>query len=128
MIVDSSALVAIVRAEPGHEALVERLGSASRPAVGAPTLVETGLVLESRLGPAGRSLLARLLTDTSVSTIPFGAEHARIAVDAFTRFGKGRHPAGLNYGDCMTYATAKVAKEPLLALGADFAATDVELA
>ena len=84
-------------------------------------------MLESRLGPAGRSLLARLLTDTGLATVPFDEEHARVAIDAFLRYGRGRHAAGLNYGDCLTYATAKVAGEPLLALGGDFAATDVEL-
>ena len=88
MIVDTSGLVAIVLGEPGHERLVRELGSATRAAVGAPTLVEAALVLEARLGSSGGTLLGRLLDDTDVATLPFDAEHARVAASAFRRYGR----------------------------------------
>jgi ribonuclease VapC len=127
LIVDSSAIVAIILREPGHESLEERLAEALRAGIGAPTLVEAGIVLEARLGVRGRTLLAGFLGHGGIVTLPFGEEHARIAVDAFARYGRGRHPARLNYGDCMSYATASVEGEPLLCLGAEFAETDLEL-
>jgi ribonuclease VapC len=127
LIVDSSALVAAVLREPDGPAVLARLAEARAAAIGAPTLVETAIVIESRLGAQGRTLLGHALASTGVATLAFDAEHARVAADAFRRYGKGRHPAGLNYGDCMTYATARVAGEPLLALGDDFAATDLDL-
>lgn len=126
MIVDTSAVVAIVLAEPPAGALSDRLADA-RPAIGAPALTEAGLVLESRLGLPGRTLLARLLQRYEFTIVPFGEEHWPHAVDAFVRFGKGRHPARLNFGDCLTYAVAHVANEPLLALGPEFRETDLAL-
>jgi len=91
VIVDSSALVAILLAEPDREVLVDHLASASVIGIGAPTLVETGIVLTARLGVAGRSLLARLLDEAGIETIPCTAAHWPVAVDAFVRYGKGRH-------------------------------------
>lgn len=128
MIVDSSALVAILPAQPGFEPLVEALAAEPRAGVGAPTLAEAGIVLEARLGLSGRTLLARLLDESGLAVVPFGEEHWSVALDAFVRFGKGRHPAGLNFGDCLTYAIARLAGEPLLCLGEDFAGTDLALA
>lgn len=127
MIVDSSALVAILVREPAHEALRARLTEAAEVAVGAPTLAEAALVLGGRLGPAAPTILARLVEDTNLAVLDFGDDHWRVAAQAFLRFGKGRHPAALNLGDCMTYATAKLAGAPLLCLGDDFAQTDLEL-
>jgi ribonuclease VapC len=127
VILDSSAVVGMILREPGFESLVERLGDAARPAIGAPTLVETGIVLGARLGTPGRTLLARFLTEAGVSVVAFGEDHWLTAVDAYARFGQGRHPAQLNFGDCMSYAVAKVAGEPLLCLGDDFARTDLQL-
>lgn len=125
MIVDSSALVAILLAEPDREVLVDHLASASVIGIGAPTLVETGIVLTARLGVAGRSLLARLLDEAGIETIPCTAAHWPVAVDAFVRFGKARHPAALNFGDCLTYATCRLAGRPLLCTGNDFPQTDL---
>lgn len=127
MILDSSAVVAIVRLEPGYEDLYARVLAEPSPGIGAPTLAETGIVLVTRLGERGRSLLGRFLDETDAVVIPFGDEHWQVAVEAHHRYGKGRHRAGLNFGDCLTYAVAKLAGEPLLALGDDFARTDLVL-
>lgn len=128
MILDSSVLVAIMLREPGHDALVDLLASEEGPGIGAPTLAETGIVLCARLDVKGRSLLARFVEEAALIEIPFEPSHWPVAVDAFARYGKGRHPAKLNFGDCLTYATAKLAGEPLLALGSDFSQTDIALA
>lgn len=128
MILDSSAIVAVLLRQRDHEPLVERLAAADVIGVGAPTLGETGIVLGARLGATGKSLLARFVEESGSLVIPFGDEHWRVAVDAFLRFGKGRHPAALNFGDCLTYATAQIAQRPLLCVGDDFARTDIELA
>ena len=127
MILDSSAIIAILLKEPGYEGVRERLAASERTAVGAPTVVESSMVLCSRVGRAGKTLLARFLQEADVDVVEFTAEHWTVAADAFVAYGKGRHPAGLNFGDCMTYATAKVADEPLLCLGDDFPRTDLEL-
>ena len=125
MIVDSSALVAIVLKEPGWEDLLGRIGEADTVAIGAPTLAETGAVLTARLGAQASRLLRTLIDESDIDVVPFVEEHARAAMDAFARFGKGRHPAGLNFGDCLTYAVAKLSGEPLLYVGNDFSKTDL---
>lgn len=128
MIVDSSALVAIVLREREFESLVQKLEQAPSIGVGTPTLVETGIVLTIRLGRDARPILAGLVRDFGMVEVPFGEAHAREAVRAYIRYGRGQHPAGLNYGDCMTYAIASLADEPLLFRGTDFAATDLQAA
>ena len=128
MILDTSALLAIVFREPGFEDLLERIRRAPAVAAGAPTLAETGIVLHARLGERSRGLLERLLDELREQEIPFGEVHWREAVEAYRRYGKGRHPAGLNFGDCLTYATARLTGEPLLFTGEEFARTDLERA
>jgi len=128
VILDSSAVVAVVLGETGYETLRRRIVLAASVGIGAPTLLESELVLTGRMGEAARAQLLTLVTDGNVAVLPFDEEHWREAGSAFLRYGKGRHPAGLNYGDCMTYATARLAREPLLCLGNDFAQTDIELA
>lgn len=128
MIVDSSALVAVLVREPGYESVLRCLAADPAPAVGAPTLAETGIVLSSRLGVSGRTLLSRFVEETGLVVVPLGDEHWGVAIEAFLRYGKGRHPARLNYGDCLTYAVARLAGEPLLCLGDDFRQTDLTLA
>jgi ribonuclease VapC len=128
VIVDSSALVAVLLREPGHAPLLDRLGSEAAAGVGAPTLAETGIVLAARLGMSGRTLLARFVQESDLVVVPLEEAHWGVAVEAFLRFGKGRHPARLNYGDCLTYAVARLADEPLLCVGDDFAQTDLALA
>lgn len=127
MIIDSSALVGILIEEPGSARVLTALEDASVTRVGAPTLAESGIVLIHKLGVAGRSLLSRTVDEFELDCVLFADEHWNAAVDAHLRFGKGRHPAALNFGDCLTYAVAKVANEPLLCLGDDFAETDLVL-
>ena len=128
MIVDSSALVAIVFKEPGYEELLSRMENAAIAAAGAPTLAETGIVLSARLGELADGLLERLIDELEIQEIPFGELHWRESVEAYRRFGKGKHPASLNFGDCMTYAVSSLTGEPLLFVGGDFSKTDVEVA
>jgi ribonuclease VapC len=126
VIVDSSALLSIVFREPGWQSLIARMEEAAAVAAGAPTLAETGIVLQARLGTAADGMLERLLEELSIEEISFGEIHWREAVDAYRRFGRGRHTAALNFGDCMTYAVARLAGESLLFTGDDFRQTDLE--
>jgi ribonuclease VapC len=126
VILDSSALLALVFREPGYEAIVERIARAEWVGMGAPTLAEIGIVLAARLGEEARPALALLLEQLDLRIVPFEAVHARQAREAFLRFGRGHHPAALNFGDCLTYAVAKVAGLPLLFVGGDFSQTDLE--
>ena len=128
MILDSSAVVAVVLREPDHERILDRLQSATRVSIGAATLLEAGIVLSSRLGEDARGRLARLLHEGAIDVLPVTDAHYAVAMDAWLRFGKGRHPAALNYGDCLAYAMAVVANEPLLCVGDDFPKTDCVLA
>jgi ribonuclease VapC len=128
VILDSSAVVAVVMQEPGYETLIDKLNGADRLGIGTPTLTETAIVLSARLGSDARGLIARLLSEGSIVTVPFADAHFGVAVDAWWRFGKGRHRAALNFGDCMAYAVARVAQEPLLCTGDDFPKTDLRLA
>ncbi|MCW2987395.1 MAG: PilT protein domain protein [Solirubrobacterales bacterium] len=111
--------------EDGHSELFKALMAAEKVGVGAPTLFETAMVLHSSKGPIARSALSRFLEQNEIIPIPFGESHAEVACRAFVCFGKGRHPARLNFGDCMTYATAKIAAAPLLFIGDDFTKTDL---
>jgi ribonuclease VapC len=128
VILDSSVIVAITLREPGHEDLVGKLRSASTLGIGTPTLTEAGMVLSSRLGVEPQALLDRFLRDFGVVPVAFGDLHWREALEAFRRFGKGRHPAALNFGDCLSYAAAKLSGHPLLFVGDDFPRTDIEAA
>lgn len=128
MILDSSVIVAIVLQEPGWEALVGRVGAEPAVGVGAPTLTETAIVLTARLGKSAGPLLARFVQETQLTIVPFTDEHWRAAADAYVKFGKGRHPAALNFGDCLAYAVARLAGQPLLCRGVDFPKTDLPLA
>jgi ribonuclease VapC len=125
LILDSSAIVAIICGEKGSERLVAAVETAPHLGIGAPTATESAIVLVRRFGVAGRLMLARFLEQNDVISISFGNHHLSVAAEAFIRYGKGRHPARLNYGDCMTYATAKIADVPLLFTGDDFAKTDL---
>lgn len=128
MIVDSSAIVAIFFQEPGFEALISKLADAGEVGISSPTLVECAIVLSARLGQDVRGLLMRFLKEANMVVVPFTEAHYETAVSAWLKFGKGRHPAQLNFGDCMAYATAKLAGLPLLCVGDDFGQTDLMLA
>lgn len=120
--------MAIVPREQGHESLVEKIGQATIVAVGAPTLSEATIVLSSRLGRDARGIISRLLMEGAIETIPLTDAHFSVAVSAWLHYGKGRHKASLNFGDCLAYAVAQVAGEPLLFTGRDFTKTDIEAA
>lgn len=127
MILDSSAILAILLGEPDTDLLRTKIES-DPVGVGAPTLFETAVVLANRRGWAFLEHLDAFLRDLAVSVVPFQAGHWAAALEAHRRFGKGRHPAALNFGDCMAYAVAKIAGEPLLCTGNDFPRTDLPLA
>lgn len=124
MILDASAVVAMIFREPGYDHL-EAVMAQRQAAIGAPTLFEADIVVTRRFDRRGKELLARWLERYDVAVAPFGGLHREVAAEAFLRYGKGRHSAALNFGDCMAYATAKVADEPLLFVGNDFAKTDI---
>lgn len=128
MILDSSALVAIALDEPERDELVAKINRADRVGVAAPTLVEAGIVLSARTGEHAGDLLAELIAVAEAVVVEFGEAHWQEALSAWWRYGRSRHPASLNFGACLAYAAARVADEPLLAKGTDFAKTDVALA
>ena len=127
MILDTSAIVAILLTEPGYGALVDAIETQFEVGVGAPTLLETAMVLTSRRGAPAKTTVARFRDEMRVQTIAFDEVHWEAAYRAFLRFGKGRHPAALNFGDCCSYATAQIARRPLLFVGNDFPRTDLDL-
>ncbi len=127
MILDSSAIVALVVREPGWDSIAEVLEAAPQTGVGAPTLVETLMVLSNRMGPGAHAVVERLLQRSGTHVVGFTDAHRLVAVQAYERFGRGRHPARLNLGDCFSYATAVVADAPLLCVGDDFPLTDIPL-
>lgn len=124
--VDTSALVAIVLGEPEAAPLLKALES-DRAVVSAGSVIEAGIVVESRQGPDASRDLGLLLAAAVEAIIPIDEVHAAAAVDAWRRYGKGRHPASLNFGDCLTYATASLAHAPLLFKGVDFTQTDLAI-
>ena len=128
MILDSSALVAIVLQEQAAERLLQRMRDASFDAIGAAALLETGIVLSARLHDDARGLLARVLQESGITVVDVTEAHFGVAMDAWLRYGKGRHRAALNFGDCLSYAIAVVAGAPLLCVGDDFPQTDCALA
>lgn len=127
IVVDSSALCAILFDEPERLAFNTKLDGTSAPRLSAAGLVEISIVIQSRLSDAGIRELDLLLLHVGVQIEPVDSAQAAHAREAFRLFGKGRHPAGLNFGDCFTYALAKVTGYPVLAKGAEFARTDIEV-
>lgn len=126
--IDSSALIAILTGEPEQDAFAERIAGAARRLIGAPSMLETSMVMLARTGEDGIEDLRNLSLRGALETVPFTAEHLELAVNAFRQFGKGRHPAALNFGDCCAYALAKATGEPLLFKGDDFSRTDIRRA
>lgn len=125
MVVDSSAVLAILFQEPEAQLLADAIESVEQPLISAATVVEIGIVLIGRDGTEARDDLEDFLATAGFLPVPVDGEQSRVALDAFVQFGKGRHPAGLNYGDCFSYALAKVSGLPLLYKGGDFTKTDV---
>jgi ribonuclease VapC len=128
IVIDSSALVAIIYDEPEADAFSLAIVNAENAWMSAATWLESAIVVERARGPAGRIRFDKTVEALEIEIVPFDAAQAAVAHEAFVRFGKGRHKAGLNFGDCMSYALAKTRKAKLLCKGADFAATDATLA
>lgn len=124
IVVDTSAIVSVLQAEPEAESISATL-SGEPCVISAGTLVELGLVIESRVGPAGSLLLDELIHQCGIIVHPVDEDLARLALSGWRRFGKGRHPAGLNHGDTFSYALAIHLDAPLLFVGNVFARTDV---
>ncbi len=127
MVIDSSALIAVLMMEPEARAIAEAIAKDPKRLVSAVSVLETGIVVEARYGPAGGRELDLLLHRCRIDTIPFTSEHVELAREAYRQFGKGSHPAGLNLGDCAAYALAQFSGEPLLFKGNDFGRTDVQV-
>ena len=128
MTLDSSAVVAILFGEFGHLGLVDRILEADVARIGAPTLTETAIVVTARRKAPMRRELTRLLRELDITPVPFTGEHHEAAWRAFERYGRGRHKAGLNFGDCLSYAVASLAGDTLLFVGDDFRYTDIAAA
>jgi ribonuclease VapC len=126
--VDTSAVLAVLLREPSCDAVLDRLCGASQPAVAAPTRTEILLVALVKLGELGQERAREFLERQAILTVGWDQELADAAALAFQRFGKGRHPSGLNFGDCFSYALAQQLRVPLLFVGNDFSQTDLEAA
>ncbi|WP_429811238.1 type II toxin-antitoxin system VapC family toxin [Ensifer sp. B1-9] len=128
MVIDTSAIVAIAFNEPEAETYEQKVVDAPRRFISAATVLELAIVIEARLGEAGAAELDLWLYKANVEIVAVDAEQIAVARRAWRSYGKGRHPAGLNYGDCFSYALAKTRSEPLLYKGDDFSRTDIEAA
>lgn len=127
MVIDTSAIIAILQREPERRSFLEAIEAPDSVRMSVATFVKSSLVIESRYGPEGLHDLDRFLARASVEMLPVDREQGTLARAAFTRFGKGRHRARLNLGDCFSYAAAMRVGEPLLCKGEDFIHTDVPL-
>jgi len=125
MVIDTSAFLAILQDEPERRSFNEAIEAAERRAMSTATFVETSIVIEARYGADGLRDLDLFVARAAIDLVPVDAEQAHVARLAFSRFGRGRHPAALNFGDCFSYALARVLGAPLLYKGADFAQTDI---
>jgi ribonuclease VapC len=127
MVIDTSALLAIFLAEPERKLFLDSILQAETRMISAANVLETGIVLEARRGESAGREFDLFLVRANLQIAPVDSEQVEIARSAWRKYGKGRHPAGLNFGDCFAYALAKFAGEPLLAKGNDFFATDIEV-
>jgi ribonuclease VapC len=127
MVIDTSAVLAIFLGEPERKQFLEAVLQAGKRQISAATVLETGIVLESKRGESAGREFDLFVVRANLEVVPVDAEQIEIARSAWRNFGKGRHPAALNFGDCFTYALAKSSGGPVLAKGQDFALTDIEL-
>jgi ribonuclease VapC len=128
VIVDTSAVMAVLLREPEAQRFERAMTAATPCRMSVANFLEAAMVAESRAGDALGRELDRLIEAMPIELEPLTVDHARRARDAWRRFGRGNHPAGLNFGDCFAYALAEATREPLLYKGEDFARTDVETA
>lgn len=125
MILDTSAVIALVQKEEGFEHLIPLMEEAEILKISAVSVVEAGIVMQARYGDAGESEVDQFIRRLDISIIPVTEAQSDIARLAYRKFGKGRHPASLNFEDCFSYALASILKEPLLFVGDDFSKTDL---
>lgn len=128
MVIDTSVILAIMQGEPERRSFLESIEAADVTRMSVASFVECSIVIESRYGSEGLRDLDRFISRSGIEMIPVDREQGQLARSAFSRFGKGRHRAGLNYGDCFSYAAAIGSGEPLLFKGDDFVHTDVPIA
>ncbi len=126
MVLDTSAILAILQDQPERRKFNEAIEAAESRFLSTASFVECSMILESRYGADGIRDLDLFIAKAQVSLVPVDAEQADLARRAFRKYGKGRHAAGLNFGDCFSYALAQALDEPLLFKGNDFSQTDVE--
>jgi ribonuclease VapC len=127
MVIDTSALIAIFLEEPDFSKYLKLIRTAGRRLISAANLFETSIVFEARAGAEAAAALDLFIYDADIEIVPVDRELVEAARRAWRTYGKGNHPAALNFGDCFAYALAKVSGEPLLAKGGDFKRTDIEL-
>lgn len=125
MVLDTSAVLAVLFGEPGWEAINARIALDPAPAMSAVSRVEAGIIVEARLHERGRILLETYLASAQVIVIPTDDDQVRMALDAWRRYGRGRHVSKLNFGDCFSYALAEARGDRLLYVGNDFSHTDL---
>lgn len=128
MVLDTSALLAILQDEPERRMFGETIERADQRSISAATFVEASMIVESRFGPDGIRALDLLLSKAQIAMMSVDSDQAHLARRAFREFGKGRHPAGLNFGDCFSFALAKASGDTLLFKGEDFQMTDIRRA
>lgn len=124
LVIDTSAAFAILTGEPGADWLLSRLAESPRSVMPAPAYLELGLVIESRLGDSGTGFAAQFVRDAEIEVVELGAGAAERGLEGWRRYGKGRHPARLNFGDCLVYGTSTDLDLPILCTGDDFAQTN----
>lgn len=127
VVVDTSAAIAVLRSASSMEGVLAALEAAEDRLMSAATVVELAIVEEARLGPAGGGVADRFLREGGIEVVAFDRTQVDRALEGWRRFGKGRHPAALNLGDCFTYGLAVATGYPVLCLGDDFGRTDVEV-
>ena len=125
MIVDTSALIAVLRAEDDADRYIQALAEAADVRISAATWVEAAVVVDANHDPVLSGRFDDLISEAAITVEAVTADHARLARQAYQNFGKGQHPAGLNFGDCFSYALARATGQPLLFKGGDFTLTDV---
>jgi ribonuclease VapC len=125
MVIDTSALLAIFLAEPERQSFLERIRQDGSRLLSAPNALETSIVLEARRGVVAGREFDLFLHRLNIELVPVDAAQIEVARSGWRRYGKGRHPAALNFGDCFAYALSKTSGEPLLAKGSDFPKTDI---
>lgn len=127
MVIDTSALIAVLFDEPDASAFEAAIAAVDEPLMSAASLLEASIVIERRYPSLRSEALDLLVARWAIKIVPVSVEQAEVARQAYRQYGRGRHKAGLNFGDCFSYALAKVAEEPLLAKGDDFPLTDLAL-